>query len=248
MTKKMKNTFGQIKSKILKKITESYATNDKKTIKDILSIVNENKDFKELYLFYDNIENIELSYPGAAELYIETIEKPFNGKMGNITETYAKLSKYLDNVEADENTVYNDLDVLSEETTLNNLDKKVIAKKRLIDFLKTKKEISESKNYTANDKLLATILSTDFNGYYSRVLSEDDKKKLKDILNLNNDDIATRSKELSEDILGKISKILSESTDDELKTKLKNVEEEIQNIKPTKYNYYKLMELKNGLD
>jgi len=244
----MENTFGEIKSKILKKITEAYATNDKKTIKNILSIIKENKDFNELYLFYDNIENIELSYPGSAELYVENIEKPFIDKISNISETCDKLSKYLKNVEVEKNDVYSDLDIISEETTLHNLDKKVIAKKRLIEYLKTKKEITESTNYTKNEKLLATILGADFNGYYSRVLSEDDKSKLKEILNLKNDEIIKKSKELSENILQNIKKILSESTDDELKIKLKNVESEVQNIKPSKYNYYKLLELKNGLD
>ena len=44
--------FGVIKSKMLSKITESYTQQNKKEVKNILNTINENKDFKKMYLFY----------------------------------------------------------------------------------------------------------------------------------------------------------------------------------------------------
>jgi hypothetical protein len=246
----MENTFGKIKSKLLQKLTESYETNKKDEIKNILSIIKEDKDFSELYLFYDDVENLELSYPGSAELYVETIQPLLNEKSKSVSQTCKKLSNYLNDVDVETNHLYENLDILSEPVTLNNVDKKVMAKKKLIEHLETKKEIVETKqtNYTANEKLLLSFLSNDFNSYFSRTLSEEDKTKLKQILKLNNEELVKQSNQLSEEILQKVQTILTESTDEDLKDKLKNVQKEVQNITPTKYNYYKLLELKNGLD
>ena len=49
--------FGAIKTKILNKLTESYASENKAEIKDILTTIKEDKHFKEMYLFYEEIEN-----------------------------------------------------------------------------------------------------------------------------------------------------------------------------------------------
>jgi hypothetical protein len=92
-----------------------------------------------------------------------------------------------------------------------------------------------------------TLLSNDFNSYFGRTLSEEDKTKLKNILSLSNEEIQTKTRDLSEEILTSINGILAESQDDELKKKLNQVKLEVMYTKPTKYNYFKLLEFKNGL-
>jgi hypothetical protein len=47
--------FGVLKSKMLIKLTESYNNKNKKETKNILNTIKENKDFKEMYLFYEDI-------------------------------------------------------------------------------------------------------------------------------------------------------------------------------------------------
>lgn len=245
----MKNTFGDVKSKILKKMTDLYEKNNKNEIKEILSIINENNDFKKLYTFYEDVEKMELSYPGSAELYVETIQPLLIEQSKKVEKTYKKLEKYLKNVECETDELYKNLDVLSESVSLNNMDKKVLAKRKLIEHLSTKKEIVESKNdkHVGNEKLLMTLLSNDFNSYFGRTLSEEDKTKLKNILSLSNEEIQTKTRDLSEEILTSINGILAESQDDELKKKLNQVKLEVMYTKPTKYNYFKLLEFKNGL-
>lgn len=246
----MENTFGKIKLAILNKLTNLYENNNKKEIKEMLSIINEDKDFKELYLFYDDIQNIDISYPGSAELYVENIQPLLTEKVKNVSKTTKKLSKYLKDVVCEKNELFDNLDVLSETTTLNNLDKQVIAKRKLIEHLSTEKNIAETnvKEYTSNERLLMTFLSNDFNSYFGKTLSEEDKTKLKNILNLSNKEVEEKTKQLSEEILSSISNILQENTDEDLKNKLNKVKTEITNIKSSKYNYYKLLELKNGLN
>jgi hypothetical protein len=250
MNKKMKNTFGKIKSKLLVKMTQLFENNNKEELKNILRIIKEDKDFQELYLFYDDIEKLELSQLDSATLYVETIEPMLNSKLNNINETCKKISQYLNDIEIEKNELYENLDALAEKSTLSNLDKKVIAKKKLIAHLNTKKEIKEEKNekHTNNENMLMVFLTSDFNSYFSRTLSEDDKSKLKEILNLKQDVVEQKVNQLSEMINGKIESILNESKDQDITNKLEKVKEEIQNISPTKYNYYRLLQLKNGLD
>ena len=63
--------FGVIKTKILNKLTESYANENKAEIKDILTLIKENKEFKEMYLFYEEIENKYIEDKETAKLYVE---------------------------------------------------------------------------------------------------------------------------------------------------------------------------------
>ena len=42
------NKFGELKSKMLTKLTESYSKENKKEVKNILNTIKENKAFKEM--------------------------------------------------------------------------------------------------------------------------------------------------------------------------------------------------------
>ena len=69
---------GIIKTKLLKKLTESYGSKNKSEIKDIIKTVLENKKFKEMYLFYEEIENKYIEDKETAKLYIEGLENMIN--------------------------------------------------------------------------------------------------------------------------------------------------------------------------
>lgn len=244
----MNNTFGKLKTSLLNKLTESYVKQDTNDIKNVLSIINENKDFKELYLLYEDVENKYFEDVETARFYVDELSKSLNGKVNTIKNTINKLNEHLNINES--NRVYDLLDTLLESDSLLNIDSKVKSKVELVKFLTTKKEIIESNvnNFTNNEKLLMTVLSNDFNSYYTKALSESDKTKLKEILELSNSDIEEKTKSLSENIVNKISDLLTESNDIELKNKLESVKSEVVNMKPSKYNYFRLLELKNGLD
>ena len=138
------NKFGTVKNKILTKLTESYAKENKSEVKEVLSLIKENKDFKEMYLFYEEIENKYIEDKEIAKLYVEGLSTYFGqpiGNMTNINTLCESLHKKLENVEITSNDLYESLDMLSEKDSLSNIEKKVIAKKKLIEHLTTKKEI-----------------------------------------------------------------------------------------------------------
>ena len=91
-------------------------------------------------------------------------------------------------------------------------------------------------------------MANNFNVLYSNTLSESQKEELKNILSIPYDELLIKTKELQESIINQVSSILTESNDSELKTKLNKVKDEVSQMTTSKYNYYRLTELKNGLN
>ena len=244
------NKFGLIKSKLLTKLTESYANENKAEIKDILTTIKENKDFKEMYLFYEEIENKYIDDKETAQLFVEGVINILKQQMGELSNFCTSLNKMINVESINENEIYNSLDVLTENDSLSNIEKKVKAKKKLVEHLTTKKEIKESKDATLipNENLLNAVLTNNFNVLYSNTLSEQQKEELKDILSLSHEDVLTKTTELKESIISQVSTLISESNETDLSTKLKKVKDEVNEMFPSKLNYYRLTELKNGLN
>ena len=161
--------FGEIKSKILSKLVESYSSKNENEIKSILKILKEDKNFKEMYLFYEQIENMEFSNPESVQVYVEMVEPMLIEKSESIQKICKKLNEHVGEVDYEKNEIYECLDTLSEKSSISNLDKKITARKKLIEHLKKEKkqEVVETKiPHTTNQKLLATILSNNFNMIY----------------------------------------------------------------------------------
>jgi len=244
------NKFGTIKSKLLSKLTESYANENKAEIKDILTTIKENKDFKEMYLFYEEIENKYIEDKETAKLYVEGVITILKQQMDDLTTFCTSLNKMINVESINENEIYNSLDILIEKDNLSNIEKKVIAKKKLVEHLTTKKEIKESKDSTLvpNETLLNAVLTNNFNVLYSNTLSESQKVELKDILSIPYEELITKTTELKESIINQVSTLISESSEKDLSTKLNVVKDEVTQMTPSRYNYYRLNELKNGLN
>ena len=244
------NKFGVIKTKLLNKLTESYTNENKGEIKNILTTIKENKNFKEMYLFYEEIENKYIDDKETAKLYVEGVINILKQQMDDLTIFCTSLNKMINVDSINENEIYNSLDILIEKDSLSNIEKKVNAKKNLVNHLTTKKEIKEFKDSTLipNENLLNAVLTNNFNALYSNTLSESQKEELKNILSIPYDEIITKTTELKESIVSQVSTLLSESNDTDLSTKLNAVKDEVTQMYPSRYNYYRLNELKNGLN
>jgi succinate dehydrogenase flavin-adding protein (antitoxin of CptAB toxin-antitoxin module) len=244
------NKIGVVKSKILKKLTESFSTNDKSEMKTIVSKIVSNKEFKEMYLFYEEIENKYFDNVDTAKLYVEELNLILKNKTKNMSKFCKELNENLKGIETETHELYSYLDQLSEDDNLSNLDKKVIAKKKLVEHLTNKKEtkIEEGVDYTNNENLLYSVLANNFNALYSQNLNEEQKEELKNILSMSDVDLNGSVSELKETILSKVNNILNEDTETELASKLTSVISEVNSMETTKYNYYRLKQLKDGLD
>jgi hypothetical protein len=242
--------FGVIKTKMLTKLTESYSNKNKEEVRDILKTIKENKNFKEMYLFYEEIENKYIGDKETAALYVEGLSTMLKNDVNELNSFCTALDKKLGNVDIQNNGLYESLDILSEKDTLSNIEEKVTAKKKLVEHLTTKKEILESKDSTLvpNEALLQSVLASNFNALYNNTLSESQKEELKNILSIPHDELKVKTTELKESIIEQVSTLLNESTDNDWVTKLNKVKDEVVQMEPSKYNYYRLTELKNGLN
>ena len=244
------NKFGVIKTKLLNKLTESYAKENKAEIKDILTTIKENKDFKEMYLFYEEIENKHIADKETAKLFVEGLSTMLSNTNNKLAMFCESLDKKLTKDNVVTNVIYEALDTLSESDKLSNIEKKVTAKRTLVEHLTTVKEVvkSEAGPVVTNESLLNAILANNFNVLYNNTLNESQKEELKNILNLSMEEITTKTTELKESILNDVEVLMTESSDLDLKNKLDNVKNEVNSINPSRYNYYRLNELKNGLN
>lgn len=244
------NNFGKLKDKILKKLTESYSKGEKKEVQKILKLMKKDKEFKEMYLFYEGIENLELSIPDSAQIYVESIEKILIEKQDLIKETCSKIEEFVSDIEVEDNQLYESIDILSEKTKLTNLDKKVLAKKKLIEHLSKKKNKPTNKTsiYSENENLLLAVLTNNFNIVYDNTLNESEKNELKNILSMSDSEITQKTNELKESIIDSVDKLLSESIDKEIENKLLSVKDLVTTMEPSKYNYYRMTQLKDGLN
>jgi hypothetical protein len=243
------NKFGELKTKILKRITESYSEKNIGDVKEILSLIGKERDFKELYLFYEEIENKFFEDKENAKLYVEGIVPILNIRLGEVSDICKKIDKKLGKIDITENEVYSNLDTLLEKDGLKNLDKKIEAKKKLIEHLTTKKEIEEEEDIDLiqNESMLYAILANNFNVLYNNTLTEDQKKELKSYLDISDEELENKFSILKESIKENILNIVNEETNIDVKTRLELVENEMCKMGITKYNYYRLLQLKEGL-
>jgi len=240
--------FGSLKTKILHNLTESYIAGDKKRTKEILKILKENRDFKELYLFYEEIEGMYLDDKEVAKVYVESVETLLKSKVKKVSKYCKQVEKTLTGDYLVEVEVYKNLDSLVEDDSLKNVDKKILGKKKLVEFLTTKKDLSESSNdYTDNEHLLHFVLAERFNNDFEKMLSEEDKLKLSEILSMSNETLENEFNTLKEEVSGKIDDMTLNESDSLIKDKLDLALKESQQMPPTKHNYYKLQQLRNGL-
>ena len=65
---------------------------------------------------------------------------------------------------------------------------------------------------------------------------------------MNQEDLDKNMSELKENVLDQVSKILTENSDQDLSKKLTQVQDEVNKMTFSKINYFKLKELKNGLN
>ena len=243
------NKFGTIKSKILQKITDAYATGDKDVIKNTLKLIKEKKEFLNMYLFYEEIESKNIEDKNHAELFIEEITPLLKKHSGNISKFLKSVDRKLGDVSIAESELYSHLDLLAEDDSLKNIDKKIIARKKLVEHLTIKKEGDTLNSTTtiANESLLNTVLASNFNALYDATLTEEDKKTLKTILSISDDELKKNFNELQEEVTTKMRTMCTEEKNDELKNKLNHAITETEQMKPTKFNYHKLSELKRGI-
>ena len=110
------NNFGKIKSKLLKKLTEAYTDKTfKQNTKNLFKVIKKNRDFKEMYLFYEEIENKYFEDKETAKLYVEQLGQLLKEKATKINSFCQVINMSVHDTQIDENKLYDSIDQLLED-------------------------------------------------------------------------------------------------------------------------------------
>jgi len=243
------SNFGEIKSKLLTKLTESYNSGNKNELKDLITKLKSNQNLVDVHNFYEEMENMYFSNKDLAKVYVETLEPYFINRMKLIAGDCKDLNKLLKDVVSESNELYECLDILSEDNNIHNISKKINARENFIKFLTTKKSVKkeESTVQFENHALLNTVLVGNFNTKFTDFLNEEQKETFTKIVSLTESELENEVQKIKSEINQKIDTLLKESTDSVMDEKLNKVKEDLNETELTKYNYFKMTELKKGL-
>jgi hypothetical protein len=196
------------------------------------------------------MENMYFSNKDLAKVYVETLEPYFINRMKLIAGDCKDLNKLLKDVVSESNELYECLDILSEDNNIHNISKKIDARENFIKFLTTKKSVKKEEESTVqfeNHTLLNTVLVGNFNTKFTDFLNDEQKETFTKIVSMTESELETETQKIKSEINQKIESILKESTDGLMNEKLNKVKEDLNESELTKYNYFKMTELKKGL-
>lgn len=241
--------IGKLKINLVNKLIESYSNGNLSDMRSILKEISKNKNLKDLFLFYEEIEEKTIDDDDIAKLYVEQLSNILNEKYVIVKNKCEELISKLDDNLTESNDLYDLLDILTEDTNLNNLDLKIKAKKDLIEYLKKPKPDSEviSENFTENEALLYSVLTNNFNNVYNRLLNEDEKGKLKFYASLTDREVVNMVTEAKQEIKDKINTLKEDIQDEEIIEKLNLTLKEVDETSESRYDLFRLNELKKDL-
>lgn len=243
------NKFGQIKSNIESLMTESYGKGSfKNHMKSFKKNVIENEKLAEAYFLYDELSKKKGLSKDIVDDYvnesIETIKNIIVSESKKLKELNMWISE---NVTKNVTNEYSDIDTVVYSKSVKNLEKVLECKNNIKNLIGQNLEnvtVSESLNIPLSSML--KIATNTFNKEYGNI-SEEDKKELKNLLSLNKSQLSeeiTKSKEI---VLEKLSEKVNESNDEDLKQKVTQTIERINETKDSLVSLYKLRQLEQGL-
>jgi|694.fasta_scaffold03660_31 hypothetical protein len=236
-------TIGELKSKIEKKLFNSYI---KKTfsedIKIFKKLVLENKNINKLFFLYDELSDKKGLENEIADSFINECIVLYENTMNKISNNDLKtLFFWIKNTKSENN--YKLVDELFSNNILE-LEKKAKSKKFISENLSKKieptKEVFQIPLKTSINIANKVMLE------HIEKLNEEEKKELKNILYHKDDDLLKDFLQLKKEGIKKLNE-LKESSDNETTSKINETIEKINNESYTKPNYYKLKLLISNL-
>lgn len=231
-------TFGQIKTAIENHLIESYKSEKdfKKSINEFKSNILNNKSISKLYSVYDQLSTNQGLNESDAKDFLEEGISVINRILPTI-----KLPKL-----AKETTInnYKNIDTLVYTNNLN-LSERVNAKKKIIEILKSKKEnLKESIKLPVSS--MVKIANQTLENYITN-MDDDSKKVFMNVVKSDDKNLKEDYQNLKESTIDKLKTILTNESEEELKSKIQETIEKIKTQDFNQMNYVKLVSLEKNL-
>lgn len=232
--------FGILKSKIEKKLTESYSKNRLNSeMKNFKKFVLENPEVNKVFHIYNELSKGKNYEKIFAENFVNECVDLYS-KIKIDTQSLELLEKWVGNVETENN--YKDIDLILNKKILN-IENIVNSKRRIVENL-TKKEDQKSSVNLPLEKIYE-VAQENLKKYLSE-LNESELKEIKKYLNLSESEIQKRYEVLSEMTIEKLEKLLTES-DKETSQRIQETIDKIKTEEINSVNFIKLKTLNENL-
>jgi hypothetical protein len=232
-------SFGLIKTKIEKKLSDSYQNETFKTeFSRFKKLVLENKKIsKVLFLYNELIDNKNLSESNAKEFVTECINsyKSINLKQSDLN----LLENWLKNTTC--KNKYSDIDTIFSNDVLK-LVEKVESKNRIVEGLRQSQPKTSKSQINLPIKSMVQIANKTF-AKHIESLTEGEKKELMGVLTISDDELKDSFNKLKEDTIQKLNLLNQKESDSEIKSKVDETISKIQNENVDRLNYFKLKKL-----
>ena len=231
-------TFGFLKSAIEHSLIDSYKNEKefKKTLREFRENVLSNKSISKVYALYEQLSTPQGLSQNDAEHFLSEGLNLINRTLPNI-----KLPK--SHKQLKEN-IYQDIDTLVYDTKYN-LKERVESKKRILNTLTTEpQKINETINIPISSMVKIANLTLE---NYIEKMDSNSRKIFLEIIKEDKKELEEQYFTLKENTLKKLTEILSEQSEDELKTKISETIKKLEMEEFTRINYVKLKSLENGL-
>ena len=204
-------TFGFLKSAIEHSLIDSYKNEKefKKTLREFRENVLSNKSISKVYALYEQLSTPQGLSQNDAEHFLSEGLNLINRTLPNI-----KLPK--SHKQLKEN-IYQDIDTLVYDTKYN-LKERVESKKRILNTLTTEpQKINETINIPISSMVKIANLTLE---NYIEKMDSNSRKIFLEIIKEDKKELEEQYFTLKENTLKKLTEILSEQSEDELKTKI----------------------------
>jgi hypothetical protein len=233
-------TFGTLKSKIDKKLLESYSNNTlSKELKNFKKLVLEDSNLSKVYHIYNELsteKGFEKEFANDFLLECVDIYSRTNINPKKISE----LNKWVKNVTA--KNLYEDIDnVLSKNTVI--IENIINSKKSIVSTLTSKKENTEVIN--APLEKIMEIANETLKDYLS-TLNESEVIEIKKYLTFSESELNKRYEVLSEIVIEKLE-VLKNNSDIETSSKINETSDKIKSDKIDAVSLIKLKSLTESL-
>lgn len=231
--------FGLIKSKIEKRLSESYQNGTfKSEFSRFKKLVLENKKIsKVIFLYNELIDKKNLSDSDAKEFVSECVNSYKNIKL---QKSDLKILENWLNKTICENK-YTDIDILFSDDVLKIVEK-VESKKRIVESLKQTQIKQSNPQINIPIKSMVQIANKTFSKHIEN-LNEGEKKELMGILTISESELKDSFSSLKENTISKLNTMKQKESDIEIKSKIDETISKIQNESVDRVNYFKLKKL-----
>lgn len=235
--------FGILKSKIEAHLLESYQSGNFKTeLKNFQNLVLKNKNINKIYYLYEELNsNKGLNESEVDDFIFESIRLYENSINKIIPKDIEKIQNWVANVKTE--NAYVDIDNLFSLGVLN-LESKIKSKKNIVESLKKKKEETKAINIPISSMI--SIANKTLNEHLDTLDSES-RKEFLDVISTDNTELEKKYQTIKEEVLNKLSKLKTESADNEVSEKIEETIQRVVSENFDKFNFVKLKKLNENL-